>query len=86
MNKENVESRISFTQQGEKGMEIAIVGSGDILMSMLHSAIMSHTEVRKIIIPVVMSLLKSDEFMRLTLDDMVAGLTPDDDEHNLDTN
>lgn len=86
MSKENVESRMSFTQQGEKGMEIAIVGSGDTLMSMLHSAIMSHTEVRKIIIPVVMSLLKSDEFMKLTLDDMVAGLTPDDDKHNLDTN
>lgn len=80
---EQEETRLCFIQRGDSQMEIQVVGDGNTLMNMLHSSLMSHLELRKVIMPVVMRLLKDDEFLKVTMNDMLSSLKElDDDEED----
>ena len=64
-------------------MEVQVVGDGNTLMNMVHSSLMSHLEIRKILMPVIMKLLKDDEFLKVTMNDMLSSLKElDDDEED----
>lgn len=77
---EKEETRLCFIQRGDSQMEIQVVGDGNTLMNMLHSSLMSHLELRKVIMPVVMKLLKDDEFLKVTMNDMLSSLRELDDD------
>jgi hypothetical protein len=82
--KENID-RLCFIRQGDNGMSIEIVGSPDILMSMIHSGIMSHYELRRLLIPVMMKVMKDDEFMELAMKDMLSKLSGENSDDIVDT-
>jgi hypothetical protein len=75
--------RLCFIRQGENGMEVEIVGNANTLMSMLHSALMSHAELRRLIMPVVMNIMKDDKFIEVVMNDMLSALKPDHDEDGI---
>jgi len=83
---EKIIDKLSFERQGENGMSVEIIGSSDILRSMLHGALMNHKDLRTLIMPVLMELIKNDEFKALCVKDMVTdigknlGLGNDDDD------
>jgi len=77
--------RLCFVRQGENGMQVEIVGSSDTLMSMVHSAIMSHAELRNILMPVFMAIMKDDEFMNIVMNDVLSKLKLDDTDRIIDT-
>ena len=77
---EQEETRLCFIQRGDSQMEVQVVGDGNTLMNMLHSSLMSHLDLRKIIMPVVMKLLKDDEFLKVTMNDMLSSLKELDDD------
>jgi hypothetical protein len=52
---------------------------------MLHGAIMSHRELRKLIIPVVMNIIKDEAFLEVALRDLTDTLSDDDKEDIIDT-
>lgn len=80
---EQEETRLCFIQRGDSQMEVQVIGDGNTLMSMLHSSLMSHLEIRKILMPVVMKLLKDEEFLKVTMNDMLSSLKElDDDEED----
>ena len=64
-------TRLAFIKHGENGMQVEIVGEQSTLMSMFHSALMSNSELRSLIMPVVMSLTKDEDFLKLTMNDML---------------
>jgi hypothetical protein len=67
-------TRLAFIKQGENGMQVEIVGEQSTLMSMFHSALMSNGELRNLILPVVMSLMKDEDFLKLSMNDMLNSL------------
>jgi hypothetical protein len=77
------EDRLCFIRQGENGMQVEIVGNANILMSMLHSALMSHVELRRMMMPVFMNIMKDDKFMEIVMNDMLSALKPDHDEDGI---
>ena len=87
---ENTEEteRLCFIRQGKDGMQVEIVGNPQILMSMIHSAILSHIEVRRLMMPLLMTVMKDDKFMEVAMNDMLSIMKGDDedDEDVVDTN
>ena len=90
---EDLTQRLCFIQRGEHGMQVEIVGEQQTLMSMFHSALMSNAELRQLLMPVMMRLMKDDDFIKLGIDDMmntlkrrITGDDSDKDENTLDTN
>lgn len=88
MDKPEETERLAFIRQGENGMQVEIVGSPKILMSMLHSAILSHIEVRRLMMPLFMAIMKDDKFMEVAMDDMLSAMKgeEEDNEDIVDTN
>lgn len=86
------EDKLSFSRQGENGMEIEIHGNSDTLRSMIHSALMSHKDLRSLLMPVITHLMQSDDFRNLCITDMVDdigsqfGLGNEEDDEPFDTN
>lgn len=80
---ENQEDRLCFYRQGENGMQVEIVGNANTLMSMLHSAVMTHAELRRLMVPVFMSIMKDDKFMEIIMNDMLSKLNPENDSENI---
>jgi hypothetical protein len=80
--------RLFFIRQGKDGMQVEIVGNPQILMSMIHSAILSHIEVRRLMMPLLMTVMKDDKFMEVAMNDMLSIMKGDDedDEDVVDTN
>ena len=86
---EEEETRLCFIRRGDNQMEVQIIGESNTLMSMIHTSLMTHLELRKILMPVVMKLLKDDEYLKVVMNDMLSSLNEldDDKEDNiLDTN
>ena len=87
---ENTEEteRLCFIRQGKDGMQVEIVGNPKILMGMMHSAILSHIEVRRLMMPLLMTIMKDDKFMEIAMNDMLSIMKGDDedDEDVVDTN
>jgi DNA-directed RNA polymerase subunit L len=85
-------TRLAFIKQGENGMQVELVGEKGTLMSMVHSALMSNAELRTLLMPVVMGLMKDEEFLKLTMKDMLdalqknMGLEDSNESDTLDTN
>lgn len=75
--------RLCFLRQGENGMEVQIVGSANTLMSMLHAALISHSELRKIMMPVFQSLMKDDKFFEAVMHDAFSALEGKSDEEDI---
>lgn len=76
---ENIE-RLCFVRKGEDGMEIEIVGNNTTLMAMIHSALLTHVEVRKVLFPVLMALVKDEKFLDIAMQDILDQLTGEDDQ------
>ena len=82
-NEEHID-RLCFIRQGSNGMQVEIVGSADTLMSMVHSAIMSHYELRRLLMPVIMKIIKDDKFIEIAMNDMLSHLSPEDSDGDSD--
>lgn len=80
----NQQERLCFIRQGDNGMQVEIVGNGHTLMSMVHSALMTHAEIRKLLIPVFTELMKDEKFLLNALGDALSSID-DDDEEIIDT-
>ena len=81
------QQRLCFLKEGENGMQVQIVGEAGTLMTMVQSAILSHVELRKLFMPVMMNLMKSEEFMAVCMQDMLSSMggMKDDEDEILDT-
>jgi hypothetical protein len=81
--------RLAFIRQGKDGMQVEIVGNPKVLMGMLHSAILSHIEVRRLMMPLFMAIMKDDKFMDVAMNDMLSAMKEEEDEDDediIDTN
>jgi len=83
---ENTEEteRLCFIRQGKDGMQVEIVGNPKVLMSMIHSAILSHIEVRRLMMPLLMTIMKDDKFMEVAMNDMLSIMKGDQDDDDDD--
>ncbi len=77
------QDKLCFIRQGENGMEIQIVGNANTLMSMLHAALMSHAELRKIMMPVFQGLMKDDKFFEVVMHDAFSAIEGKSDEEDI---
>lgn len=75
--------RLCFLRQGDNGMEVQIVGNANTLMSMLHAALISHSELRKLMMPVFQSLMKDDKFFEAVMHDAFSALEGKSDEEDI---
>lgn len=82
---EENEDRLCFIRQGENGMQIEIVGNAQTLMSMIHSGIMSHFELRRLLMPVMMKIMKDEEFIKLAMNDMLSSFSDNSTDDIIDT-
>jgi hypothetical protein len=71
------QQRFAIRKEGDdNGMAVELVGDAHTLSNMLASALMSHTEVRQLLMPVFMQLMKDEDFMMVCMQDMMASITP----------
>ena len=91
MSERDMTDRLCFIRQGENGMEVEIVGNAEVLHSMISSALMSHAELRKLFMPIMLSLMADDNFKELCLNDIIGdignslGINLDDDDDPITT-
>ena len=77
---------LSFTRIGSNGMQVEVKGNADTLRSMFRAAMMEHHDMRKLLIPVIMDILKDEDFLKLGLDDALRAMRGEDQEDlTLDT-
>jgi hypothetical protein len=81
------QERLCFIRQGDNGMQVEIVGSPSTLMSMLQSALLSHTEVRRIMMPLFLTMMKDEKFLEVAMNDAMSFFKDDneDEEEIIDT-
>lgn len=77
--------RLCFIRKGKEGLDIEIIGSSAVLMNMIQSAMISHAEVRKILFPVMMMLMKDERFLDATIEDIMLEITGQDNDDVIDT-
>lgn len=75
---------LSFTRIGKNGMQVEVKGNTDTLRSMFRAALMEHHDMRKLLMPVIMDVLKDPEFMLKGLEDLKNSLGGDSDDVELD--
>ena len=77
MSERDMNDRVCFVRQGENGMEVEIVGSAEVLHSMISSALMTHAELRKLFMPIMLNLMADDKFKDLCLNDIIGDIGKD---------
>ena len=80
MNQDDNTERLVIRRSGENSMEVEIVGDQQVLMSMIHAALINHQSIRKTLIPVLHMVMKDDDFLRITLEDMMNDLSGESNE------
>lgn len=76
---------LSFTRIGKNGMQVEVKGNADTLRSMFRAALMEHQDMRKLLMPVFMDVMKDPKFIELGLEDLRRSFNGEDDEEELDT-
>jgi hypothetical protein len=86
MEEENdVRDTLAFTRIGKNGMQVEVKGNADTLRSMFRAALMEHPDMRKLLVPVFMDVMKDPKFIELGLEDLRRSLSRDEDDIELDT-
>jgi hypothetical protein len=72
------DQRLVFRREGDSGMAVEVVGDQQTLSNMLASALMGHSEVRQLLMPVFMKLMQDQDFMMVCMEDMMHAISPKD--------
>ena len=80
--KEPIE-KFSISRESEDGMVVELVGNQNTIANMLRSALMSHAQLRRLIIPIVTDLISDKEFLSLMMDDILTQIKKKDDEDDI---
>jgi hypothetical protein len=71
---------LSFERIGENGMKVVVRGTADTLRSMFRAALMEHPDMRKLLMPVIMDIIKDPEFVKQGIQDLLSFNTDEDEE------
>jgi hypothetical protein len=75
------QQRFAIRKEGDdNAMAVELVGDANTLSNMLASALMSHAEVRQLMMPVFMQLMKDEDFMMVCMQDMMASISPKEED------